>query len=79
MFGKQLKTYCGKFNKERGFWGWHEQKNHDDDYVPKQQDNAHKHENSRTPQLQLDDDMKKSLNTLTGRMGDATDASEPDF
>ena len=29
MFGKQLKTYCGKYNRGKGFWGWHEEKNHD--------------------------------------------------
>ena len=79
FFGKQLKTYCGKCNKGKGFWGWHEENNHDDNYVPKQRDNARTHKNSRTPQLQLDDDMKNALNTLTGGMGDATDASEPDF
>ena len=79
MFGKQLKTYCGKCNKGEGFWGWHEEKNHNDNYVPKQRDNAHKHKNSRIPQLQLDDDMKKALNTLIGGMGDTTDASKPDF
>ena len=66
MFGKQLKTYCGKFNRRKGFWGWHEEKNHDDNYVPKPRDNARKHENSRTPQFQLDYDMKTALNTNTG-------------
>ena len=40
---------------------------------------SRKHENSGTPQLQLDDDMKKALNTLTGGMGDATDVYEPYF
>ena len=79
MFGKQLKTYCGECNKGKGFWGWHEENNHDDNYVPKPRDNALKHKNSGTPQLQLDDDMKNSLDTLTGGMGDATDGSEPDF
>ena len=78
-FRKQLKTYCGKCNKFKGFWGWHEEKNHDNNYVPKQRDNVRKQENSGTLQLQLEDDMKKALNTLTGGMGDATDASEPDF
>ena len=79
MFGKQLKTYCNKCNKGKDFWGWHEEKNHDDNYFPKERYNARKHEISRTPQLQLDDDMKKALNTLTGGMGDATEASETDF
>ena len=74
-----MKTYCGKCNKVKGFWDWHEEKNHDDNYVPKQRDNARKHEISGTPQLQLDNDMKKALNTLTGGMGDATDASDLDF
>ena len=49
MIRKQLKTYCGKCNKGKGFWGWHEEKNHDDKYVPKQRDNARKHKNSGTP------------------------------
>ena len=79
MVGKQLRTYCGKCNRGKGFWGWHDEKNHIDNYVPKAPYNARKHENSGTLQLQLDDDMKKALNTLTGGMGDATDASEPDF
>ena len=79
MFGKQLKTYCGKCNKGKGFWGWHEEKNHDDNYVPKPRDNVRKHENSGTLKLELDDDTKKALNTLTGGTGDATDAYEPDF
>ena len=79
MFGKQLRTYCGKCNRGKGFWGWHEEKNHDDNYVPKPRYNARKHKNSRTPQLQLDDDTKKALNTLTGGMGDATDVYEPNF
>ena len=35
--------------------------------------------NGGTPQLQLDNDMNKALNTLTGGMGDATDEYEPDF
>ena len=76
---KKLKTYCGKCNKGKDFWGWHEEKNHDDNFVPKPRDNARKHENSRTQKLQLDDDMKKALNKLTGGMGKATDASKPDF
>ena len=79
MFRRQLKTYFGKCNKGKGFWGWHEEKKHDDIYVPKQKYNARKHENSRTPHFQLDDDMKKALNTLTRGMGDGTDASELDF
>ena len=79
MFGKQLKNYYGKCNKGKGFWGWHEEKNQYDNYVPKQRDNARKHENSGTPQLQLDDAMKNALKTLTEGMGDATDASKPDF
>ena len=79
MFVKQLKTYCGKCNKGKGFWGCHDEKNHDINYVPKQRDNARKHENSGNLQLQLDNDMKKDLSTLTGGMGDVTDAYEPDF
>ena len=79
MVGKQLRTYCGKCNRGNGFWGWHEEKNHNDNYVSKQRDNERKHENIRNPQLQLDDDMKKALNTLTRVMGDATDASKPYF
>ena len=79
MFVKQMKSYCGKCNRGKGFWGWHEEKSHDDNYVPKPRDNTRKRENSGTLQLQLDNDMKKSLNTLTGGMGDATDEYEPDF
>ena len=79
MLGKQLKTYCSKCNRGKDFWGWHQEKNHDENYVPKPRDNTHKHKNSGTPQLQLNDDMKEALNTLTGGMGDATDAYEPDF
>ena len=79
MVNKQLRTYCGKCNRRKGFWGWHKDKNHDDNYVPKPPYNARKHENSETPQLQLDNDMKKTLNTLTGGMGDATDVYEPHF
>ena len=74
-----MKTYCGKYNRGKGFWGWHEDKNHNDNYVPKPPFNARKYENSGTPQLQLNNDMKKALNTLTGGMGDATDVYEPDF
>ena len=62
MFRKQLKTYCGKCNRGNGFWGLYDKKSHDNNYVPKPQDNARKRKNSRTPQLQLDDDMKKALN-----------------
>ena len=79
MFGKQLKNYCCTCNRVKGFWGWHEEKNHDDNYVPKPRDNACKHVNRGTTQVQLDNDMKKALITLTGGMGYATDASEPDF
>ena len=79
MFRKQLKTYCGKYNRGKGLWGWHEEKNHDDNYVPKPRDNAYKHENSEPPQLQLNDDMKKALNTLTGGMVNVTNVYEPDF
>ena len=79
MVGKQLRTYCSKCNRGKGFWVWHEEKNHDDNYVPKPPFNARKHKNSVTPQLQLDNDMKKALNTLTGGMGDATDVYKPDF
>ena len=79
MFVKQMKCYCGKCNRRKCFWGWNDEKSHDDNYVPKPQDNARKRENRGTPKLQLDDDMKKALNTLTGGMGDATDEYEPDF
>ena len=79
MFVKQLKTYCDKCNRRKGFWGCYEKKNHDDNYVPKPHNNAHKRENGGSLQLQLDDDIKKVLNTLTGGMGDATDVYEPDF
>ena len=68
-----MKYYCSKFNREKGFWGWHEEKSHDDIYVPKPRDNACKREKRGTLQLQLNDDMKKALDTLTGGMGDATD------
>ena len=74
-----MKSYCIKCNRGKGFWGWYEEKNHDKNYVPKPSFNARKHKNSGTPQLQLDDDMKKALNTLTGGMGDATDVYKPDF
>ena len=79
MFGKQMKYYCNKCNKGKGFWDWHEEKSHDDNNVPKLKDNARKHENSGTLQLQLDDDMKKALNTITGGMRDGTEEYEPDF
>ena len=59
--------------------GWHDEKSHANNYVPKTQDNAGKYENSGTLQLQLDNEMKKTINTLTGVMGDATDEYEPDF
>ena len=75
----QLKNYCGKCNRGKGFWGWHEKKNHNENYVPKKRDNARKHKNSGTPKVQHNDDTKKALNTLTGGMGDATDAYEPGF
>ena len=78
-FGKQLKTYCNKCNRGKGFWVWHEEKSHDNNYVPKPRDNTRKRENGGTPQLQLDNDMKKALNTLIGRMGDTTDVYKPDF
>ena len=74
-----MKSYYVKFNRGKGFWGWYEEKSHDDNYVPKPRDNARKRKNSGTPQLQLCDDMKKSLNTLTGGMVDATDEYETDF
>ena len=79
MVRKQLRTYCSKFNRGKVLWVWNEEKNHIDNYVPKPPYNARKHKNSGTPQLQLDDDMKRSLNTLTGVMGDATDVYEPGF
>ena len=74
-----MKIYCGKCNREKGFWVWHDEKSHNDNYVPKPRDNTCKLENCVTLQLQLDDDMKKALNTLTGGMGDATYEYEPDF
>ena len=40
MVRKQLITYCGKFNRGKGFWSWHEEKNHIDNYVPKPPYNA---------------------------------------
>ena len=74
-----MKYYCSKRNRGKGVLGWHEEKSHDDNYVPKPRDNACKRENSEKPQLQLDNDMKKALNTLTGGMGDATDEYETDI
>ena len=74
-----MKSYCGKFNRGKGFWGWNEDKSHDDNYVPKPRDNVRKRENSGNPQLQLHNDTKKALNTITGGMEDATDEYEPDF
>ena len=74
-----MKYYCSKCNRGKGFWGWYEKKNHDDNYVPKPRDNSRKRKNGGTPQHQLGDDMKKALNTLTGGMGDVTDEYEPGF
>ena len=74
-----MKSYCGKCNRGKGFWSLHDEKSHDNNYVPKPRDNARKRKNSGTPQLQLDDDMKKALNKLTGGMGNVTDTYEPDF
>ena len=74
-----MKYYCSKCNRGKGFWSWHKEKSHDDNYVPKPRDNARKRENSGNLQLQLDDDMKNALNTLTGGMRDATDEYEPGF
>ena len=74
-----MKYYSIKFNRGKGFWGWHEEKNHDNNYVPKPRDNSQKREHGGTPQLQLDNEMKKALNTLTRGMGDVTDEYEPDF
>ena len=68
MFGKQMKYYSSKCNRVKGFLGWHEEKDHDNNYVPKPRDKSRKRENGGTPQLQLDDDMKKALNTLMGGM-----------
>ena len=79
MFGKQMKSYCGKCNRGKGFWGQHDEKSHDNNYVPKPRDYARKRKNSGTPQLQLDDDMKKALNTVTGGMVDAAYEYRPDF
>ena len=74
-----MKYYCSKCNRGKGFWGWHEQKNQDDNYVPKPRDSSRKRENGGTLQLQLENDTKKALNTLTGGMRYATDEYEPDF
>ena len=74
-----MKSYCGKCNGEKGFWGWHKEKIHENNYIPKPRDNAHKRENSGTLQLQLENEIKKALNTLTGGMGDATDEYETGF
>ena len=79
MFGKQKEYYCVKCNRGKGFRGWHDEKSHDDNYVPKPRDNARKRDNRGTQQLQLDYYMKKALNTLTGGMGDVTDEYEPGF
>ena len=79
FFGKQMKYYYSKCNRGNGFWVCHEEKSHEDNYVPKPRDNTRKCKNSGIPQLQLDDDMKNSLNTLTGVMGDATDEYKPGF
>ena len=73
-----MKYYLIKCNRGKGFRGWHEKKSHDDNYIPKPRGNARKRENSITLQLQLGNDMKKALNTLTGGMGDATAEYEPD-
>ena len=69
MFGKQMKSYRGKWNRGKGFWGWHEGKSHADNYVPKPRDNARKRKNSGTPQIQLDNDMKKGPEHTYGRNG----------
>ena len=53
MFGKQMKSYCGKLNRGKVVLGWNDKKSHDDNYVPKPRDNSHKHENGRTPQINL--------------------------
>ena len=74
-----MKYYCSKCNKGKGFWDWHEEKNHDNNYVPKSRENSRKCEKGGSLQLQLGNDMKKALNTLTGGMVYATDEYEPDF
>ena len=74
-----MKCQCSKCNRGKGFWGWHEEKNNQDNYVSKPQDNSGKRESGGTLQLQLENDMKKALNTITGGMGDATDEYEPGF
>ena len=79
MLGKQMKYYCSKCNRRKGFWGWYEERIHDKNHVPKPRDNSRKRENSGTPQLQLDNDTKKSLETHTGGMVDVTDEYELDF
>ena len=33
MFVKQMKYYCSKYNRGKGFWGWHEEKSHENNYV----------------------------------------------
>ena len=63
--------------QRKRFLGFHEEKSHDNNYVPKPRDNSRKCENVRNPQLQLDNDMKNFLNALTGGMGGATDEYEP--
>ena len=30
VFVKQMKYYCSKCNRGKVFWGWHEDKSHDD-------------------------------------------------
>ena len=79
FFVKKMKYYCSKCNRGKYFWGWHEDKSYEDNSVPKPRDNACKRENSGTPQLQLEDDMKEALNTPTGGMVDATDEYELEF
>ena len=49
MFRKQMKCYCAKCNRGKGFWGWHEEKSYDDNYITKSCDNSRKRENSGTP------------------------------
>ena len=33
MFGKQMKYYCSKCNRGKCFWGWHEEKSHENNCV----------------------------------------------
>ena len=79
MFGKQMKYYCSKYN--RGNFSGVVMKRRTMTIITFQNhETTHANaKNAGTPQLQLEDDMKKAMNTLTGGMVDATDKYEPDF